>query len=108
MRLQGKILNLLGFVIIDLRRTNVLSATASLWIQKRILVCEIVKAALWNYLENRQGLITEDTNRQFPAGHKFFYQQFAIVVGGFGHGRFELAFISNNEHADRGTFTRRF
>ena len=51
-----------------------LGARPGLRIEKGILGCEIVKAALRDYLENRQGLITEDTNRQFPAGHKFFCQ----------------------------------
>ena len=51
-----------------------LRAAARLRIQKRILVVEIVKAALRNYFENRQSLITEDTYRQFAAGYEFFYQ----------------------------------
>src|SRR5947207_14760370 len=100
MRLQGQILNLLRFVMVDLRRTNVLSTTASLWIQKRILVCEIVKAALRDYFEDRQGLITEDTNRQLPTGHKFFYQQFSIVYRGFDQIVTELALVLHDSNAE--------
>src|SRR6266487_3237284 len=99
MRLQGKILNLLGFVIIDLRRTNVLSATPSLWIQEGILVCEIVKPALRDYLKNWQDLITEDANRQFPAGHKFFYQQFSVVFRRFHQGGIELTLLLHDNNA---------
>ena len=79
-RTQRQFLNLLRLVWIDLRRANMLGAAASLRIEKRILVGEVVKAALWNYFENRQGLITENTYRQLAARHKFFYQQFAIVL----------------------------
>src|SRR6266480_7175466 len=100
MRLQGQILNLLRFVMVDLRRTNVLSATASLRIQKRILVGEIVKAALRDYFEDRQGLITEDTNRQFPTRHKFFYQQFSVVFRGFDQSGTELALVLHDNNAD--------
>src|SRR4029450_2475671 len=101
MRLQRQILNLLRFVIVDLRRTNVLSPPASLWIQKRILVCEIVKAALRDYLENRQGLITEDTNRQFPTGHKFFYQQFSPVFRGLPQSGIAPTPVLPQNNADR-------
>ena len=51
-----------------------LRSAAGLRIEKRILVVEIVKAALGNYFENGQSLVTEDAYRQFPAGYKFFYQ----------------------------------
>src|SRR5437762_12237208 len=100
MRLHREILNLLRFVMVDRRRTNVLSTTASLWIQRRILVCEIVKAALRDYFEDRQGLITEDTNRQFPTGHKFFYQQFSIVFRGFDQSGTDLELVLHDNNAD--------
>ena len=107
MRFQGKRLNLFRFLIVDLCRTNVFRTAARLRIEKRVLVREIVKAAFWNYFENRQGLITEDTNRQFSAGHKFFYQQFFIVLCDIGHGRIDLAFVFHDHNADGRTLARR-
>src|SRR5439155_10195132 len=90
------ILNLFCFCGVDLRRANMLCSTARLRIEKRILVVEIVKAALGNYLENGQGLVTEDTYRQFPAGHKFFYQQFAAILSGFADRGFDFALALYN------------
>ena len=87
------------FFRVDVCRTDVLRSAASLRIQKRILVVEIVKAALGNYFENGQGLVTKDTYRQFAAGHKFFYQQFAIILRGFADSRFEFAFVFYNHDA---------
>src|SRR5438067_6621173 len=85
-----------------------LSARASLRIQERVFGIEVVKTALWNYFENRQGLITEDTYRQFAARYKLFHQQFAIVLAGFFHRRIEIGFLFHNYDADGGTLTRRF
>ena len=72
--MQRLFLNLFRLTRIDIRRANVLGAAASLRIQKRILVVEVVKTALWNYFKNRQRLITENPYRQLAARHKFFYQ----------------------------------
>ena len=71
---ERQLLNFFCFSRVDVCRTNVLRSAAGLRIEKRILVVEIVKAALGNYFENRQGLITEDAYRQFAARYKFFYQ----------------------------------
>ena len=40
-----------------------LRAAPRLGIEKRILVGEIVEAAFWDYLENGQSLVTENTYR---------------------------------------------
>src|SRR5437763_15956518 len=85
-----------------------LGARASLWIQERVLCIEVVKTTLWNYFKNRQGLITEDTYRQFATRYKFFHQQFAIVLSGFLHCRIEFRFVLHTDDADRGTLARRF
>ena len=77
-----------------------LRSAAGLRIEKRILVVEIVKAALGNYFENGQRLVTENAYRQFPAGYKFFDQQFAIIFRRFGDGGFEFAFVLHNDDAD--------
>ena len=82
-------------------------SAAGLRIQKRILVREIVKAALGDYFENRQGLVTENANRQFPARHKFLYQQFAIIFRRFGDGWLEFAFFLHDDNADGGALSRR-
>ena len=49
-------LNLFRLVRIDFRRANMLGGAARLRIQKRILVREIVKPALWNNFDDRQRL----------------------------------------------------
>ena len=53
-------------------RTDVLRSAAGLRIEKWILVVEIVEAALGNYFENGQRLVTEDAYCQFPPGCEFF------------------------------------
>src|SRR5438552_15275279 len=85
-----------------------LRARASLRIQERVLGIEVVKTALWNYFNNWQGLITEDTYRQFAARYKFFHQQFAIVLAGLFYRRIKLAFIVHDHHPNRRSLTRRF
>src|SRR5437868_3792072 len=82
-----------------------LRARASLRIHERVLGIEVVKTALWNYFNNGQGLITEDTYRQFAARYKFFHQQFAIVLAGFFHRRIELAFVFYNYDSDGRSLT---
>src|SRR5437762_2378470 len=62
------------------RCCRLIAARASLRIQGRVLGIKVVKTALRNYFKNRQGLITEDTYRQFAARYKFFYQQFVVVL----------------------------
>ena len=98
---ERQFLNLFCFSRVDVCRTNMLRSAASLRIEKRILVVEIVKAALGNYFENGQGLVTEDTYRQFAAGYKFFYQQFAIILCGFVDRGIEFAFVFHNDDAHR-------
>src|SRR5207245_4295139 len=88
--------------------TNMLRARASLRIQERVLGIEIVKAALWNYFKNRQGLITEDTYRQFTARYKFFHQQFTIVLSGLFHRRIEFVFIFHDHDPNGRSLPRRF
>src|SRR5206468_5123918 len=97
---ECQVLNLFGFVRVDLRRTNMLRSAAGLGIQEWILIREIVKAALRNYLENRQDLVTENTNRQLPSRHKFFYQQFAVILGRIGNCRFKVLRLFYNINAD--------
>src|SRR5207248_7337600 len=106
--LQCQLLNLFRFAGIDLCRTNMLRARASLRIQERVLGIEVVKTALRNYFKNRQGLITEDTYRQFAPRYKFFYQQFAIVLGRFFYGRLDLVFAFHDYDPDRRSLPRRF
>src|SRR5205809_6224064 len=98
--MQRLFLNLLCPGWIDFRRANVLGAAASLRIQKRVLVVEVVKTALWNYFKNRQRLITENTYRQLAARHKFFYQQFPIVLAGRRYRRVKFAGGFYNHHAN--------
>ena len=76
-----------------------LRARASLRIQERVLGIEVVKTALRNYFKNRQGLITEDTYRQFAARYKFFHQQFAIVLRSLLHRRIDFAFVLHDHDA---------
>ena len=52
-------------------------AAAGVRIQKRILVREIVEATLGNDFDNRQRLITENTDGQFAPGNEFLDQQLA-------------------------------
>src|SRR5205823_10005612 len=85
-----------------------LRARASLRIQERVLGIKIVKTTLWNYFKNRQGLITEDTYRQFAARYKFFYQQFVIELRRFFQRRIELVFFSYDYDSNRRALTRRF
>src|SRR4029453_13360290 len=61
-RIQCQLLNLFRLSRLDAGRANMLRGAASLWIEKGILICEIVEAALRDYLENRQALIPENTN----------------------------------------------
>ena len=75
--MQRLFLNLFRLIRIDFRRANVLGATATLRIQKRVFVVKVVKTALWNYFKNRQGLITEDTYRQCAAGAKWLRNDLA-------------------------------
>src|SRR5207253_2997625 len=74
---------------------------------KRVLVVKVVKPALWNYFKNRQGLITKNTYRQLATWHKFFYQQFAIVLTGLRHRRIKFARVFNNHHANGSDLSRR-
>src|SRR4029450_1620874 len=104
---QRLLLNLFRLMRIDFCRTNVLGAAASLRIQKRVLVVEVVKTALWNYFKNWQGLITENTYRQLAARHKFFYQQVATILGGLRHRRIKLARVFYNPHANGRTLSCR-
>src|SRR5205823_4172211 len=105
---QRQLLNFFRQRRIDLRRTDMLRARASLRIQERVLGIEVVKTALRNYFKNRQGLITEDTYRQFAPRYKFFYQQFAIVLGRFFYGRIDLVFVFHDHDPDRRSLPRRF
>src|SRR5213082_1378246 len=105
--MQRLFLNLLCPGWIDFRRANVLGAAATLRIQKRVLVVKVVKPALWNYFKNRQGLITKNTYRQLATWHKFFYQQFAIVLTGLRHRRIKFARVFNNHHANGRALSRR-
>src|SRR3989442_11829303 len=84
-----------------------LGASASLWIHERVLCVEVVKTTLWNYFKNRQGLITEDTYRQFAARYKFFHQQFAIVLRSLLHRRIDFAFVLHDHDAHGRTLPRR-
>src|SRR4029077_13642532 len=104
---QRLFLDLFRLGWIDFRRANVLGATATLRIQKRVFVVKVVKTALWNYFKNRQGLITKNTYRQLPARHKFFYQQFAIVLAGLRHRRIKFVRVFYNHHANGRTLSRR-
>src|SRR5947199_5279320 len=92
---------------IGLRRANVLGTAATLRIQKRVLVVKVVKTALWNYFKNRQGLITKNTYRQLATRHKFFYQQFAIILAGLRHRQIKFARVFYNHHANGRTLSRR-
>src|ERR1700747_3634035 len=82
-------------------------AATCLRIEKRILVGEIVEAAFWNYLENGQGLVTENTYRQFAPSYKLFYQQFAIVLRGTGNRRREFLRFFHDVDANSGPLSRR-
>src|ERR1700736_1235973 len=85
-----------------------LGARARLRIQERVLGIKVVKTALRNYFENRQGLITEDTYRQFAARYKFFHQQFAIVLRRLFQSRIELVFFSYDRDSNGGALSRGF
>src|SRR6266536_2493239 len=105
--MQRLFLNLLCPGWIDFRRANVLGSAGTLRIQKRVLIVKVVKTALWNYFKNRQGLITKNTYRQLATRHKFFYQQFAIVLAGLRHRRIKFARVFYNHHANGRTLSRR-
>ena len=74
MREQSELLNGAGLILRNLRRTNMFGSAPRRWIQEGILVREIVEAALRNDFENGQSVMTENTNRQFSARNKLFYQ----------------------------------
>ena len=44
-------------------------------------------------------MVTEDTYRQFPTGHKFFYQQFASVLCGFTDGGVDFVLTLHDHDA---------
>jgi hypothetical protein len=60
-RTERELLDLVCFFRVDVRRADMLRSATRLRIQKRILIVEIVKAALGNYFNNGQSLVTEDT-----------------------------------------------
>jgi hypothetical protein len=80
-------------------------AAPSLGIEKRMPVGEIVEAAFWDYLENGQSLVTEDTYRKFPAGYKLFYWQRAIKFRGTDNGRLNFLRVFHNVNVDSQTFS---
>src|SRR4029453_2713074 len=106
-RIQCQLLNLFRLSRLDAGRANMLRGAASLWIEKGILICEIVETALWDYLENRQGLVTENADRQFPARHKFFYQQFMVILRRIGNRWLEFLRFFYDINTDGGALSRR-
>jgi hypothetical protein len=57
------LLDLVSLFRVNVRRADMLRSAARLRIEKRVLVIEIVEAALGNYFDNGQSLVTEDTYR---------------------------------------------
>src|SRR5437016_13808404 len=105
--MQRLFLNLLCPGWIDFRRANVLGAAATLRIQKRVLVVKVVKTALWNYFKNRHSLITKNTYRQLATRHKFFSQQFAIILAGLRHRQIKFTRVLYNQHPSGSTLSAR-
>src|SRR5687768_16506224 len=81
--------------------TDVLRAATGARIQEWILVREIVKAALRDDLDNRQRLVAQNSDGQFPPRNEFLHQKFAVVGRSIGNGSIHVAFVSNDVHADR-------
>ncbi len=105
---QRQLLDLMRFFLVDLGRANVRRAASRLRIQKRILIVEIVKTALRNYLDDWQGLITEDTNRQFSPQTRIFRSTIRLIeFRSLGNGEIQMFCVFNNDHADGGPFARR-
>ena len=55
------------------------SATPGAWIQKWILIGEIVKSAFGNDFQNRQCLVAKNPDRQLAARNELLYQNLIAV-----------------------------
>src|SRR5262249_42064899 len=81
-------------------RTNMFGIAAALRIQKRILRIEIIKAAFWNDLQNRQRQVAQNANRQFATGDVLLNQQLVVIARRLTQRPVDFAFFPDDEHTN--------
>src|SRR5436189_1507100 len=107
MRPQSELLDDPRLILRNFRRTNMLGASFRAWIQERILVRVIVKAALRNDFQNGQGLVAENSDGEFATWDEFLDQKFTIVPPRIRHSGINFPLTLDDMHADRRALPRR-